>query len=45
MGVNLPHIVLQPKQKDVGYKTEDLTMVYWFHYTPDAIAVTKDSEF
>jgi tripartite-type tricarboxylate transporter receptor subunit TctC len=45
MGVNLPHIVLQPQQKDVGYKTEDLTMVYWFHYTPDAIAVTKDSEF
>lgn len=45
MGVNLPHIVIQPRQKDVGYKTEDLTMVYWFHYTPDAIAVTKDSEF
>lgn len=45
MGVNLPHIVLQPQQKDVGYKTEDLTMVYWFHYTPDAIVVTNDSEF
>jgi tripartite-type tricarboxylate transporter receptor subunit TctC len=45
MGVNLPHIVLQPQQKEVGYKTEDLTMVYWFHYTPDAIVVTNDSEF
>lgn len=45
MGVNLPHIVLQPQQKAVGYKTSDLTMVYWFHYTPDAIVVTKDSEF
>ncbi|MGD9866478.1 MAG: tripartite tricarboxylate transporter substrate binding protein [Hyphomicrobiales bacterium] len=45
MGVNLPHIVLQPQQKDVGYKTEDLTAVYWFHYTPDAIVVTDDSEF
>lgn len=45
MGVNLPHVVLQPQQKDVGYKTEDLTVVYWFHYTPDAIVVNKDSEF
>lgn len=45
MGVNLPHIVLQPQQKDVGYKTDDLTVVYWFHYTPDAIVVKKDSQF
>jgi len=45
MGVNLPHIVLQPQQKDVGYKTEDITVVYWFHYTPDAIVVTDDSPF
>lgn len=45
MGVNLPHIVLQPQQKNVGYKTEDLTAIYWFHYTPDAIVVTDDSEF
>ena len=45
MGVNLPHIVLQPQQKDVGYKTDDITVVYWFHYTPDAIVVTDDSPF
>ncbi|MEQ9556772.1 MAG: tripartite tricarboxylate transporter substrate binding protein, partial [Rhodospirillales bacterium] len=45
MGVNLPHIVLQPQQKDVGYKTDDITMLYWFHYTPDAIVVTDDSPF
>ncbi len=45
MGVNLPHIVLQPQQKDVGYQTDDITMLYWFHYTPDAIVVTDDSEF
>lgn len=45
MGTNLPHIVLQPLQKDVGYKTEDLVNVYFFHYTPDAIFVPKDSEF
>ena len=45
MGTNLPHIVLQPIQKDVGYKTDDLTNVYFFHYTPDAIFVPKDSAF
>lgn len=43
MGTNLPHIVLQPLEKDVGYKTEDITTVYWFHYTPDALMVTADS--
>jgi len=45
IGTNLPHIVLQPLQKDVGYKTKDITNVYWFHYTPDAIIVTEDSTF
>lgn len=43
MGTNLPHIVLQPLEKDVGYKTDDITTVYWFHYTPDALMVTADS--
>ncbi|MCQ8781201.1 tripartite tricarboxylate transporter substrate binding protein [Mangrovibrevibacter kandeliae] len=45
MGINLPHTVLQPMEKDVGYKTEDLTPVNYFHYTPDAIFVGKDSQF
>ena len=45
MGTNLPHIVLQPLEKDVGYKTDDLTNVYFFHYTPDAIFVPTDSKF
>lgn len=45
MGVNLPHIVLQPAEKNVGYKTEDLTVVYWFHFTPDAIVVKADSPY
>ncbi|MDO9071779.1 MAG: tripartite tricarboxylate transporter substrate binding protein [Rubrivivax sp.] len=45
MGINLPHTVLQPMQKDVGYKTDDLTPVNYFHYTPDAIFVTQDSPF
>jgi len=43
MGTNLPHLVLQPLQKDVGYKTDDITNVYWFHYTPDALLVPADS--
>ena len=45
MGTNLPHIVLQPLQKDVGYKTDDLTTVFWFHYTPDALMVPASSPF
>lgn len=45
MGVNLPHIVVKPLQKDVGFKTEGITTVYMFHYTPDAIVVNKDSDF
>lgn len=45
MGMNLPHIILKPRQKDVGFKTKDLTVVYIFEYTPDAIIVRKDSPF
>lgn len=45
MGVNLPHIIIQPAQKDVGYKTEDLNIFYMFHYTPDAIVVRADSPY
>ncbi len=43
MGSNLPHLVVQPLQKDVGYKTDDITTVYWFHFTPDALLVPADS--
>jgi tripartite-type tricarboxylate transporter receptor subunit TctC len=43
VGVNLPHIVLQPLEGQVQYKTEDITPVYWFHYTPDAIIVNESS--
>jgi tripartite-type tricarboxylate transporter receptor subunit TctC len=45
MGINLPHIVLQPMEGNVQYKTEDLQSVYWFHYTPDAIVVAQDSPY
>lgn len=45
MGINLPHTVLQPLSGNSGYKTEDLTPVHYFHYTPDAIFVNKESKF
>src|SRR5450759_2838864 len=43
VGINLPHIVLQPFEGQVQYKTDDITPTYWFHYTPDAIVVANDS--
>jgi tripartite-type tricarboxylate transporter receptor subunit TctC len=45
VGVNLPHIVLQPLEAGTQFKTEDITPVYFFHYTPDAIVVASDSPF
>ncbi len=45
MGINLPHIIIKPQQGDVGFQTEDLAAVYMFHYTPDAIVVTADSDY
>ena len=44
-GINLPHVVLQPLEGQVQYKTEDLTPVYWYHYTPDALVVPDASPF
>jgi len=43
VGINLPHIVLQPIEGQVSYKTEDVTPVFWFHYTPDALVVPEQS--
>jgi putative tricarboxylic transport membrane protein len=43
VGINLPHIVFQPIEGQVQYKTEDVTPVYWFHYTPDALVVQESS--
>jgi tripartite-type tricarboxylate transporter receptor subunit TctC len=43
VGVNLPHTVLQPMEGIVQYKTEDITPVFWFHYTPDALVVPEQS--
>jgi len=39
VGINLPHIVFQPIEGQVQYKTADITPVFWFHYTPDALVV------
>lgn len=43
VGVNLPHIVFQPLEGQVQYKTEDIVPVYWFHYTPDVLVVREAS--
>ncbi len=43
VGVNLPHIVLQPLEGQVQYKTQDITPVFWFHYTPDVLVVPESS--
>jgi tripartite-type tricarboxylate transporter receptor subunit TctC len=45
VGVNLPHIVLQPLEPGTQFRTEDVTPVYFFHYTPDAVIVSADSPF
>jgi tripartite-type tricarboxylate transporter receptor subunit TctC len=43
VGINLPHIVFQPIEGEVQYKTTDITPVYWFHYTPDVLVVPESS--
>src|SRR5690606_34850538 len=43
VGVNLPHIVFQPIQGDVQYKTADVMPVFWFHFTPDILVVSAKS--
>jgi tripartite-type tricarboxylate transporter receptor subunit TctC len=43
VGINLPHIIFQPIEGQVQYKTADITPVYWFHYTPDLLVVPASS--
>ena len=43
VGINLPHIVFQPIEGEVQYKTSDITPVFWFHYTPDVLVVPESS--
>lgn len=45
MGSNLPHLVLQPLEGNVQYKTDDITNIFFFQYTPDAIIVRNESPF
>lgn len=45
MGTNLPHLILQPMTTNAGYETDEISNVFWFHFTPDAILVPKASEF
>jgi tripartite-type tricarboxylate transporter receptor subunit TctC len=42
-GFNIPHIILQPLQQEVGYKTEQIIPVVIFQRTPLALAVLKTS--
>ena len=43
VGINLSHIVFQPIEGQVQYKTQDVTPVFWFHYTPDLLVVPEQS--
>ena len=45
MNTIVPHTVLQPAMKDVGYQTADINNVFFFHYTPDAVVVKADSPY
>jgi tripartite-type tricarboxylate transporter receptor subunit TctC len=42
-GFNIPHIILQPLQQEVGYKTEQIVPVVIFQKTPLSLAVLKTS--
>ncbi|MEW6720870.1 MAG: tripartite tricarboxylate transporter substrate binding protein [Thermodesulfobacteriota bacterium] len=44
-GFNIPHVILQPLQQDVGYKTEQINPVFIFHSTPLALAVPLNSPY
>jgi tripartite-type tricarboxylate transporter receptor subunit TctC len=45
VGINTPHIILQPLQQEVGYKTSQINPVVMFQRTPLALAVLKDSPY
>ncbi len=44
-GINIPHIILQPLQQEVGYKTEQIVPVAFFQRTPLGLAVLESSPF
>jgi tripartite-type tricarboxylate transporter receptor subunit TctC len=45
VGINLPHIIFQPLEGEVQYKTADITPVFWFHFTPDILVVPEASPY
>jgi len=45
VGFNIPHVILQPLQQEVGYKTEQINPVCLFQRTPLALAVLNDSPY
>jgi tripartite-type tricarboxylate transporter receptor subunit TctC len=44
-GFNIPHVILQPLQQDVGYKTEQLVPIAIFQKTPVGLAVPINSQY
>ncbi|HVP77726.1 MAG TPA: tripartite tricarboxylate transporter substrate binding protein [Thermodesulfobacteriota bacterium] len=44
-GFNIPHVILQPLQQEVGYKTEQINPICLFQRTPLALAVLNDSPY
>ena len=44
VGINLPHIIIQPA-RGASYRTEDIAVLYLFHYTPNALIVADDSPY
>ena len=46
IGVNIPHIIGQPMlRKDAGYETNGFDLIMWFHFTPNALIVNKESPY
>ncbi len=44
-GFNVPHIILQPMQQEVGFKTEQIIPIILFQRTPLALAVLNTSPY
>ena len=44
-GFNIPHVILQPMQQDVGYTTEQIVPLMIFQRTPLGLAVLNTSPF
>jgi len=45
VGINVPHVILQPLQQDTGYETNQLYPIVLFQRTPIALAVSVGSPY